>query len=108
MANVRAPNLDFSTGVQPNRIPVSVAVTSVHTPVIVASVGACQRAPSSLNFALGVRPNHTTVSAPVAATSGDIIIFPSPYSVKPAPMLLVWGPTVGGGGGGTSSYPICG
>lgn len=109
MANVRAPNLDFTGTDNPNRIPVSVAVAATATPAPVTSAGAAQRAPSSLNFALGVRPNAITVSAPVAATSGELVIFPSIGTSVAAPQLSEWGDTIiGGAGSGTVSVPICG
>ena len=105
MANVRAPNLTFTGSVNPNRIPVSVAISPLSGPIVVVpSPGTNQRAPN-LNFALGVQPNEISVSVPVSQTSGNIIITPSPNTAVAALRLSVFG-TPGINTGGTSSYPI--
>lgn len=106
MAEIRAPNLDFNNGTQPNRIPVSVQVGVVGTPVI---------SPDTL-VDLEIRANaicdFTTQynwAASTPNTSGPLVIQNDTSSTQPAPKLsaLATGPTISGMGS-TSSFSICG
>ena len=106
MAEIRAPNLDFNNGTQPNRIPVSVQVAVVATPVI---------SPDTI-IDLEIRANafcdFTTQynwAGVTGNTSGPLVIQHDASTTEPAPKLsaLATGPTISGTGS-TSSYPICG